>query len=100
MGMTPSLAFKRHQAVHLHEVKAPPQAAALIGATGLSLDLGGRPILENIELALHAGEIVTLIGPNGAGKTTLARTLLGLLKPTRGKVVRTPGLRVGYVPQR
>ena len=41
-----------------------------------------------------------LIGPNGAGKTTLMRALLGVLKPTAGRVWRAPGLVVGYVPQR
>ncbi len=97
--MTPTLAF-RQPAAPLREAKAPRPADALIAAAGLSLDLGGRPILENIDLELRASEIVTLIGPNGAGKTTLARTLLGLLKPTRGRVTRAPGLRIGYVPQR
>jgi zinc transport system ATP-binding protein len=76
------------------------QAPALIAARGVGLDLSGRAILENIDLELHRSEIVTLIGPNGAGKTTLARVLLGLLKPTRGAVVRSPGLRIGYVPQK
>jgi zinc transport system ATP-binding protein len=73
---------------------------ALVSGEGLGLTLAGRQILENIDIAVHAGEIVTLIGPNGAGKTTLARLLLGLVKPTHGTVKRIPGLRAGYVPQR
>jgi len=60
----------------------------------------GRQILDNIELELHRGEILTLIGPNGAGKTSLVRILLGLLRPVRGEIWRKPGLRFGYVPQR
>lgn len=43
-------------------------------------------VAENIELRLHAGEIVCLIGPNGAGKSTLIRTLAGMQKPLHGKV--------------
>lgn len=73
---------------------------ALVAGTGLGLTIGGRRILENVEIAVHAGEIVTIIGPNGAGKTSLARLLLGLIAPTAGTVTRAPGLRVGYVPQR
>jgi zinc transport system ATP-binding protein len=73
---------------------------ALIAAEGISLALEGRAILDGIDLAVHAGEIVTLIGPNGAGKTSLVRVLLGLVRPDRGRLVRRPGLRVGYVPQR
>jgi zinc transport system ATP-binding protein len=89
-----SLAFRPQQA------PGPASSAALLGARDVGIDLGGRQILDHITLDLHPGEIVTLIGPNGAGKTTLARVLLGLLKPTRGAVIRSPGLRIGYVPQR
>ena len=52
-----------------------------------------------MDLAVHAGEIVTLVGLNGAGKSTLVRVLLGIVRPSRGRVVRAPGLRIGYAPQ-
>ncbi len=42
--------------------------------------------LRNLNLELHAGELLALLGPNGAGKTTLVRMLLGLVRPDQGSV--------------
>ena len=74
-------------------------ASPLIEGRGLSLTLGAKQLLSGVDIAVAAGEIVTLIGPNGAGKSTLVRLLLGLLKPTSGSVERQPGLSIGYLPQ-
>ena len=72
----------------------------LIEAEGLSYRAGGRALIDEVDLVLAAGEIVTVIGPNGAGKTTLLKLLLGLLGPSAGRVRRREGLRIGYLPQR
>lgn len=45
------------------------------------------PILKGINLAIQPGELVTVIGPNGAGKSTLAKTIFGLLTPSRGQII-------------
>lgn len=74
--------------------------APLVQLRSISVRLGGREVLSNVELAISKAEIVTLIGPNGAGKTSLVRTLLGILKPVSGRVCKRDGLRIGYVPQR
>jgi zinc transport system ATP-binding protein len=79
---------------------APVDPNALLQGRGITVVKTGRTLLSGIDIALHAGEIVTLIGPNGAGKTTLVRALLGLETPSPGQVIRKPGLVVGYVPQR
>jgi zinc transport system ATP-binding protein len=76
------------------------RAAALVSCEHVGVRLGGRDILSGIELAIAPGEIVTIIGPNGGGKTTLLKVVLGLVRPTHGKVERRPGLRIGYVPQK
>ncbi|HUR43845.1 MAG TPA: metal ABC transporter ATP-binding protein [Aestuariivirga sp.] len=73
---------------------------ALLSAKDATLTIGGRPILDHVNLDVRAGEIVTVIGPNGAGKSTLVRCMLGLQPLTSGKIVRRKQLRVGYVPQR
>ncbi len=72
----------------------------LLEVSTANLTLGKQSLLENINLKIGAGEILTIIGPNGAGKTTLLRIALGLQKPTSGTVKRQPGLTIGYMPQR
>jgi zinc transport system ATP-binding protein len=71
----------------------------LIEARGVSMRYGERVVLDAVDLALAAGEIVTLIGLNGAGKSTLVRVLLGLIKADAGVITRRSGLRIGYAPQ-
>lgn len=56
-------------------------------------------MLRDVSFIIEPGEIVTIVGPNGSGKTTLLRALIGAMKPTRGRIVRRQGLRLGYVPQ-
>lgn len=73
---------------------------ALIRLDGVAVSFNGQPVLDNVQLSVQPGEIVTLIGPNGAGKTTLVRVVLGLLQPERGNVRRAPRLRIGYMPQK
>jgi ABC-type Mn2+/Zn2+ transport system ATPase subunit len=60
----------------------------------------GRAVVRGASLEVRPKEFVVLLGSNGSGKTTLMRGLLGFLPPLAGAVVRRPGLRVGYVPQR
>lgn len=72
----------------------------LIEAAGLGKRFAGRTVLENVDFAIHAREVVTLVGLNGCGKTTLLRILLGLEKADSGAVTRRDGLRIGYLPQK
>jgi ABC-type branched-subunit amino acid transport system ATPase component len=44
-------------------------------------------VLSGVSMQVHDGEIATVIGPNGAGKSTLIKTIFGLLRPRRGRVV-------------
>ena len=75
-------------------------SAPLIKAHGLGYSEGPRQILYDIDLVIRPGEIVTIVGPNGAGKTTLLRALIGAIRTSRGEVLRKPGLRIGYTPQK
>ena len=57
-------------------------------------------ILRDIDLVVHSGQIVSIIGPNGAGKSTLLKTIFGLLRPRRGKIVFKDRNIVGAKPNR
>src|SRR5262245_53565628 len=45
-----------------------------------------KPVLEEIDLAIKAGEFIGVIGPNGSGKTTLLKLLAAILKPETGDI--------------
>jgi zinc transport system ATP-binding protein len=60
---------------------------------------GGRALLPPCDLEIQRGKLTMVLGRNGAGKTTFFRTVLGLMPPVSGRVVRAPGVRVAYVGQ-
>ena len=60
---------------------------AVLEARGVSIRRGTRLVVDDVTLALRAGEAVALVGPNAAGKSTLVRALAGLLRPVAGEVL-------------
>ena len=71
----------------------------LINISNLAVKYGSRYVLQNINLSLKSGEIVTIVGPNGSGKTTLFKAIIGTIPYAKGKIQIKPSLRIGYVPQ-
>ncbi|MBJ8027850.1 ABC transporter ATP-binding protein [Bacillus cereus group sp. N21] len=59
----------------------------ILKTTGLTKRYRNDYVVHNVDLKIPKGEIYGFLGPNGAGKTTSIRMLLGLIKPTQGKVV-------------
>jgi energy-coupling factor transporter ATP-binding protein EcfA2 len=64
-------------ALYLHRAEVTNQR---LEVKGLTVSLGGRPILHNLNLSLEPGQVVAVVGRNGVGKTTLLRALAGLQK--------------------
>jgi zinc transport system ATP-binding protein len=72
-----------------------------IVCTGVSLVMGGNPILDDITLTIAAGTIHCIIGPNGGGKSSFVNTLLGRMRHTGKVAMNWAGAdrTIGYVPQ-
>ena len=58
----------------------------LLEARGLVKHLGGRRVVDGVDLVCRAGEVLGLLGPNGAGKTTTLRMLYGFLRADAGDI--------------
>lgn len=87
-----------------------PATTGRIGLRGVTVSFpapgGGRAVaVEDVDLGIEPGEIVSLIGPNGGGKSTVLRVIAGLLRPDRGEMllddepIRGPDPRIGLVFQ-
>ncbi len=75
---------------------------AQLTCSGLELGYEGRTVLSGLDFSVNAGDYLCIVGENGSGKSTLVKTILGLMKPVRGKITWGEGLReneVGYLPQ-
>ena len=80
-------------------------------AQGLGKQYKKRPVLRDVSIELHRGEVVGLLGPNGAGKTTCFYIIIGLIAPDAGTIgldggdltdlpmYRRSRLGIGYLPQ-
>ncbi len=80
----------------------------IIEAIGLSFGYGNSSAISDVSFEILKRDFVGLIGPNGSGKTTLLKLLLGIIPPSRGKILLfgepldsfSDWSRIGYVPQK
>ncbi len=77
----------------------------LIKIEELSVAYDGKTVLQDVNLTVYANDFLGIIGPNGGGKTTLIKTILGLKKAAKGKILfyhdgkETESITMGYLPQ-
>ena len=75
---------------------------AQITCENLAAGYEGHPVVSGLDFRVDKGDYLCIVGENGSGKTTLMRTVLGLQKPLRGKILFWDGLHaneIGYLPQ-
>jgi ATP-binding cassette, subfamily F, member 3 len=66
---------------------------------GISVRLGGHPVLDRASASLPPNSRIGLVGRNGAGKSTLLKVLAGLCEADEGRVDAPAGMRIGYIAQ-
>ncbi len=71
----------------------------IVQCENVSWEVEQRLILDNINFQIKKGQFISIIGPNGAGKSSLCKVILGLIKPSDGKVLKRKNLHISYVPQ-
>ncbi|ARM75220.1 ABC transporter ATP-binding protein [Acidianus manzaensis] len=63
----------------------------------IEVKIGNKQILTQISFQIERG-INIILGPNGSGKTTLLRTIIGMIKPSNGEIIRGENEKIAYVP--
>ncbi|MBQ2219154.1 MAG: ATP-binding cassette domain-containing protein, partial [Firmicutes bacterium] len=75
---------------------------AILSVNNLTIGYEDQEVLSGLNFSINEGDYLCIVGENGSGKTTLVRTLLGLIPPRDGEIVRGEGFaagEIGYLPQ-
>ena len=71
----------------------------MISLDDITVSYGGFTLLDGVSLHIGDRERLGLVGKNGAGKSTMLKLIMELQSPSSGKITRTAGQRIGYLPQ-
>ena len=89
----------KKQRAEISFVGSERQTKKLLVAKNLKLELGGKLLFENLDIALTSGLRLGLMGPNGSGKTSLLKLFAEELEPQMGTIKRADDLKIVYFDQ-
>lgn len=78
------------------------KSKVILECSNTCLGYENKPVITDLNLKIYEGDYICVVGENGSGKSTLIKSMLGLLKPIKGKFIRDNNLRegsIGYLPQ-
>lgn len=76
--------------------------SAILECNNASLGYDNKPVIEHLDFCVEYGDYVCVVGENGSGKSTLIKSILGLIKPISGTIIKDRTLEngnIGYLPQ-
>ncbi len=89
------------QAADREKIERVSSPSRVLATAGLNIKLpDGRPLLEQLNLELAAGDSLLVAGPSGSGKSTLLRTLAGIWPYAAGRVAVPPDYKALFLPQK
>ena len=81
-------------------IPPPPKLGErVIELKEVTLDIGGRKLIDGLNLDLKPGEKLGVIGANGLGKSSLLKVILSQLRPSQGEVILGPRVQINYIDQ-
>ncbi len=73
--------------------------SSVLKIENLTLAYNNKKILDDINLSMKKGDVVTILGPNGGGKTSLVKVVAGINKNYTGSIIFADDMRISYMPQ-
>ncbi len=94
-----SQAAPGQRAVRLELPPGPRLGKTILDLEDVTIEIGGRTLVDGLTLRLKPGDRIGIVGPNGAGKTTLVRTLMGDRAPKKGTVTVGVNTQFAFLDQ-
>jgi len=98
--MEPIASVVEEHTVSFEFPKPDPLSPPLIALDNIAVGYEpGKPVLDNLDLRIDMDDRIALLGANGNGKSTMIKLLSNRLVPTRGKLIKSKKLQIGYFAQ-